>query len=389
MLTLNFLRNSGASALAVAAVAFAAPALAACPAGGTALSLGTAASVPAGAARAYTIELATGQGVIIDLAALDAQQASSNGDDEDSDSDAPKVHALSLCDASGKVLAPTPGDVFEKGGSIQTTSDGERLRFVAPAAGRYTVGVAAGDAAREVLARGRNLGASGGGVTAVSLDSTAKGKVSSSDPRMYSFSGTAGQWVELRSTSEKDTKLNLAGPARDGSYSVIASNDDSDELNPMIRRRLPVTGTYYLQVDSLSDDVGDFTLSLKRIPTPPPPPPPAPLAVGSSVAGKLADGDDVKFYTVSVVAGHSYRLELTAPYDGVVAIGLPNPVEADDADAKSAGFSEVKSIDENTSGTEKLNFTARTSGQLLVQVRSFGTDDSDGGYTLKATDLGA
>jgi hypothetical protein len=90
-----------------------------------------------------------------------------------------------------------------------------------------------------------------------------------------------------------------------------------------------------------------------------------------------------------VVAGHTYRLELTAPYDGVVAIGVPNPVEPDDGGTGAdAGFAEIKSQDANTSGTEKLTFTARSNGQLLVRIRSFGIGESDGGYTLTAVDLG-
>jgi hypothetical protein len=86
-----------------------------------------------------------------------------------------------------------------------------------------------------------------------------------------------------------------------------------------------------------------------------------------------------------VTAGHSYRLELTAAYDGVVAIGLPNPLESDGDDDK-AGFSEIKSQDSGTTGTERLNFTARSTGQLLVRVKSFGIGETDGTYTLTATD---
>jgi hypothetical protein len=82
-------------------------------------------------------------------------------------------------------------------------------------------------------------------------------------------------------------------------------------------------------------------------------------------------------------------LDLTAAYDGALSIGLPNPVEADDGgDGPGAGFSEVKSQDEGVTGTERLNFTARNNGTLLVRVKSFGLDDTNGAYTLKATDLG-
>ena len=206
---------------------------------------------------------------------------------------------------------------------------------------------------------------------------------------VFSFTGSAGQWVQLKSTSEKDTVLRLAGPDRTGEYTVIAENDDSDGLNPMIRRKLPAAGTYYLQVDSLSDEPGEFELTLKRTEAPKPPPPPAALRSGLQLAGRLADGDDIKLYSLPVVSGHSYRLDLTAPYDGVVAIGLPNPVEPDDGGEKpDTGFAEIKSQDSGTTGTEKLTFTARSTGQLLVRIKSFGIGETDGGYTLTATDLG-
>jgi hypothetical protein len=207
---------------------------------------------------------------------------------------------------------------------------------------------------------------------------------------VFSFSATAGQWVLLKSTSEKDTVLRLAGPDRTSNYAQIAENDDSDGLNPVIRRKLATTGTYYLQVDSLSDEPGEFELSLKRADAPKPPTPPMALRTGAQISGGLTDGDDVRLYTFPVVAGHSYRLDLTATYDGVVAIGLPNPVEPDDGGEKpDAGFTEIKSQDSGTTGTEKLNFTARSTGQLMVRVKSFGIGETNGAYSLKATDLGA
>jgi hypothetical protein len=103
----------------------------------------------------------------------------------------------------------------------------------------------------------------------------------------------------------------------------------------------------------------------------------------------LSGTDDIKLYTLPVIAGHSYRLSLTAPYDGVVAIGLSSPLEPDDGgDKPDAGFAELKSQDSGTTGTERLNFTARSTGQLLVRVKSFGIGETDGGYTLTATDQG-
>jgi hypothetical protein len=353
----------------------------------TPLTLGTVAPLPSGAARTYSIDLAAHQGVIVDLADMTPKASTAEGDDGDSHAPAPR--GLRLCDAQGNVLAPQPGEVFEKGGSLTSTDDGERLRFYANAAGPYLIAVAAGEAPREILVRRRDVGAGQAPIVAATLGRAQKGIASSSAPMTFSFNGTAGQWVQLKATSDKDTLLRLAAPDRSGDYAVVAENDDSDGLNPMIRRKLPVTGAYFVQVDSLADDPGEFDLTLEKIDAPKPPPPPSSLRLGAPIAGKLADGDAASVYAMPVVAGHSYRLDLTAPYDGVVAIGVPNPVEPDDGGVgPDAGFAEVKSQDSNTSGTEKLTFTARSSGQLLVRVKSFGIGDSDGAYTLTATDLG-
>ncbi|MGN6356065.1 MAG: PPC domain-containing protein [Novosphingobium sp.] len=350
------------------------------------LILGTATRVDPGAARSFNVTLAAGQGVIVDLSSLKPAAAPSGDDDHDDEDDAKApLRDLALCDTRGNRLAPLASEVFAKGGSVTAIPDGQRLRFLAPTAGRYVIGVVPSTEPREILVRERVLSAGSGGTVATALGKVEEGRVASTAPQVFSFAGTAGQWVELKSTSENDTLLRLAGPDRRGDYSELAENDDSDGLNPVIRRRLPVTGTYYLQVDSLGDETKDFTLTLRAIKAPPPPPPPAALRVGAPVRDKLANGDEARLYVLPVVAGHSYRLELTASYDGVVAIGLPNPLESDGDDDK-AGFSEIKSQDSGTTGTERLNFTARSTGQLLVRVKSFGIGETDGAYTLTAID---
>jgi len=352
------------------------------------LSIGTVVPVEPGAARSFTLSLDVREGVIVDLVSV-TPKAAEGDDDDHGDADKPAVQGIKLCDAKGNVLAPQPGEVFAKGGSLSTTEDGERLRFFAAAAGEYLVTVAPSDDPREILVRRREVGSGPQPIVSATLGKDQKGITSSATPMVFSFAGTAGQWVELKSTSEKDTLLRLAAPDREGNYSVVAENDDSDGLNPVIRRKLPMTGTYFVQVDALSEEPGEFDLTLSRIDAPKPPPPPAALRAGGSASGKLADGDAIAVYALPVVAGHSYRLELTATYDGVVAIGVPNPVEPEDGNSGAdAGFTEIKSQDSGTTGTEKLNFSARSNGQVLVRVKCFGIGETDGGYTLKAIDLG-
>ncbi|MBV1688616.1 hypothetical protein KRR38_13260 [Novosphingobium sp. G106] len=390
-------RQRAALFLAAACLApFAQAHAAGCSASGAApLSIGTVLPVEPGGARSFTLALGVREGVIVDLVRVTPKASGDEGDDEHDrddehgDSGKPALQGIKLCDAKGNILAPQPGEVFAKGGSLSTTEDGERLRFFANAAGDYLVTVAPSDEPREILVRRREVGSGPAPVVSATLGRDQKGITSSSAPMVFSFAGTAGQWVELKSTSEKDTLLRLAAPDREGNYSVVAENDDSDGLNPMIRRKLPITGTYFVQVDALSDEPGEFALTLNRIEAPKPPPPPAALRVGATVSGKLADGDAIAMYALPVAAGHSYRLELTATYDGVVAIGVPNPVEPDDGGTGAdAGFTEIKSQDSGTTGTEKLNFAARGNGQVLVRVKSFGIGETDGGYTLKVVDLG-
>jgi len=359
------------------------------------IAIGALAEVPAGPARTFAISLQRGQGVAIDLASIAPVAVPERGDHDDHErqgggNSSPAPRSLALCDADGKLLAPLPGEVFAKGGSLTATDEGERLRFSAPASGQYLISVAAGEAERELLVRRRDTGSAQTPVVSAQLGQDQKGIASSRAPMVFSFAAPAGQWVELKATSEKDTVLRLAGPDRAGDYSVIAENDDSDGLNPMLRRRLQVAGTYYLQVDSLSDEPGEFDLSLLTIAAPKPPAPPMALRAGQPVSGRFADEKGVAVYALAVQAGRSYRIDVTAAYDAAVAIGVANPVEPDNgADGPDAGFSEVKSQDGGTSGTERLAFTARTGGNLLVRVKNFGIGGTDGAYSIAVSDMGS
>lgn len=385
------LRHCLAASVAVAAVfaphgAALAAADCAAPVAGAVVA-GQALRVEPGPARAFTADLAAGQGLIIDLASLSAPGKESDSA-EDADGEQARPRELRLCDATGVLLAPLAGDVFEKGSSLSRTPDGTRLRFVAPATGRYTLWLAPSPVARELLVRNRDLGAASV-VQAAKVGSEVRGRTSSASPSLVSFAATAGQWVELKAVSESDTVLHLAGPDRSGTYTVLASNDDSEGLNPRIRRRIPVTGTYYVQVDSLSDDADDYTLGIKAVAAPPPPAPPAALRPGVQAGGRLAGTEDVRLFALPVSAGHAYRIELTADHDAVLAIGVPSPIEGEgDKDGPAGGIAEIRTQDSGLSGTERLNFTARADGQVVVLVRTLGIGETDGGFRLVATDLG-
>ena len=113
------------------------------------------------------------------------------------------------------------------------------------------------------------------------------------------------------------------------------------------------------------------------------------LRAGATVNARLADSEDIDLYALPVTGGRSYRLTLDAAYDGHLSIGVANPVEPDDGgDKADAGFAEIKSQDSGTTGSERLDFTARGNGTLMVRIKSFGIGETNGGYMLVADDLG-
>lgn len=374
-----------AGAALVAMVFVAEPALAAdCDAtGAQGVKVGTVQPLGSGDKGVFTLDLKAGEGVWIQLdPTMPTPQDGDSGDQP-----ASRPTGLKICDATGKQLAPRASDVFVSGGSLSRTSEGAlRLAFLPPAAGSYTIVADAVDDTRELLVRNRDVPENAGGPTHLEMGGSDFAKVSSTKPLIYAVQGKAGQWVKITATSDADTVLHLAAPLADG-YSVIADNDDSDGLNPKIVRKLPVTGTYYVQVESLTDDPNDVSVLIEPTEAPPPPPPPAPLKAGQTVKGTLADADARNLYRLPVTAGHTYTLKVDAPFDAVLDVGLPDPLEADGDDDTANGFASLRSVDDGTSGEETLTVTAKTTGALLVQVRSFGIDEG-ADYTLSATEAG-
>ncbi len=399
---------SGAAVAALATVS--APAAFAangpCAASSGDVTLNQVMMVEAGVARSYAVNLAAGQGVIVDLvnpeqgagdaatAAADAAMAAGGEHDHsamaaaDGSAMAEKVR---ICGASGAQLAPGRASVFdEEGGSGETsaTTDGTRLRFVAPSSGRYMIELGEISGRRELLVRNRSIEAAGEtAIMPLTVGGTANGSVAPNAPKIYSFSGTAGQWVEIKSRAEElDTAIRLAGPTSDGSMEVLGYIDDTEGLNPIMKRRLPVTGEYLVQVTSVVGGSGDFTISLDRTAAPPPPPPAAMLREGQTINGRLTSTDEFRTFTFDGKAGESYSLELNAKYDAWIKLGLINPLEASGSETETdGGFTMLRSADDNLEGTEKLNFTMARDGRLNVEVRTYGLPESeaDYGFTLK------
>jgi len=98
-----------------------------------------------------------------------------------------------------------------------------------------------------------------------------RGMLSSSDARLtddtyfdeYVFSGRRGETVVVRMESGSfDTFLHL-GVLRYGQWQSLSTDDDGGGgTNSQIELQLPEDGTYAIRANSLSRDVGEYTLSL-------------------------------------------------------------------------------------------------------------------------------
>jgi len=183
---------------------------------------------------------------------------------------------LVVTDGDGQVVA-TDDD-----GGADTNS---RLQLQLPEDGTYTVyassfsGRATGEyeltltALREAGADSSGDGSSGDGSQAdLTYGDTVTGDIVQSSPRdpvfgklavPYTFSGSAGDNVEIRMNSEVfDTYLVLTDE-RD--REVQSDDDGGSGVNSQIHQTLPETGTYTIWATSFSDDsTGRFTLSLDR-----------------------------------------------------------------------------------------------------------------------------
>lgn len=338
----------------------------ACARGGAAgaIALGQPIRVEAGTAPRFQIELAEAEEVAIVL-----QPAGP----------APDATAIELCDEAGIALAMLPGQPPVPG--IHTA------RFAAPTTGRFTLVVAPAAVARTLSASTPEAPAIVYDAVPIAFGANASARIIKDSPRTWSFTGKAGQWVRITANSDSDTALHLAGPAPGGGIAQLGDDDDSIGLDPLIQRKLPISGTYYIRVESLADEPDDVLLQLREVAAPAPPPVPIAIAPGATVTGKLANDAARAFYDLPVSAGRTYRVTLATTFSGALDIGLADPFEPTGT-GPATGIAPRLTTDVGAPGKAMLAFTAASAGHVLIQIRSLGIGETDGGYTLSINESG-
>lgn len=285
--------------------------------------------------------------------------------------------SLEICDPAGVPIAgePVPGP------------EGHLLvQFTAPAAGRYVVAVAAGDAARSLTLRVPQGPAAD--ATPLAFGSPVFAHLVPRARRLWSFEGKAGQWVRIAATSEGGAALRLALPEGTTAPDLHGEGESSEGREPQITRKLPVDGVYRIEVRALGDAPDDLTLDVRELAFPPPPLASADLRPGTPLRGALSAEGDAKLYDIAVQAGRSYEVEATATFDLALDIGLADPLEPADG-TPASGISVLRMADASRSGSETIAFTAASDGHVLLRVRGLGVFDGGEDYTLALREIAA
>lgn len=283
---------------------------------------------------------------------------------------------LEVCDLAGAALAAE---------TAASPGGGLVVRFTAPAAGRYIIVAPAAPGSRTLRLRTAHTPFTG--ASPLIIGHTVFARLAPQMPRAWSFEGKAGQWVRIAAASRSDTSLRLVGPAAEGKSSVLGEDDDSEGLNPLIQRKLHVSGTYIVEVQSLGEESDDITLEVRDLPAPPPPGPPAALRPGAEARGTLASLADRDLYDIAVRSGHTYRIAASAHFDLALDLGLADPLEPANG-ALASGISVQRTADNTRSGGEVAAFTAAADGHVLIRVRGLGIADGGEDYTVTLSETG-
>ena len=282
---------------------------------------------------------------------------------------------------------------------LETDDDGgentnSRLRFVAPRTGSYLVLV---QAYREegvgpyTLSVQQAPAPTTGEAQSIRIGGTEEGRLEDTDNYddeedryydVYTFTGRAGQRIQIDMSSEFDTYLEL-GRLDGCDWEELQSDDDGspDGTDSRIRYTLPEDGEYSIRATSYSDATGSYTLALVERP--------APvvraaqrITAGEEAEGALDDDDSVleadgSYYDLWTYQGHAgeeLRVNMmSSDFDTYVAIGRMVGGE----------FEEIATMDDGGEGTNTLlEITLPSDGEYVIRANSFRAEQT-GDYTLR------
>jgi hypothetical protein len=230
----------------------------------------------------------------------------------------------------------------------------------------------------------------------IRIGQTVTGTLTASSPKMtergrfrvYRFNGQSGQRVIITLRSgDFDAYLTLARTVS-GITDAIATDDDrgggEKNTDSRVRATLPVTGTYLVVAQSLSEDgVGAYSLSVEQAPA-------AttavsrPIALGQTVSGRLDETDavlesDETFYDTWTLTGRKgQRIQIDMRSDSLDSFLSFGRME-------NGEFSSLKTDDDGGGELHsKLVITLPDDGQYVIRANEVGA--KTGAYTLAVTE---
>ena len=266
----------------------------------------------------------------------------------------------------------------DSGGTLNS-----RIRFTAPAAGTYTI--QASSFGSDTMGS-YNLAVSPTVIVpppvprALTLGQSLSGSVSPSGPTredtgqpydLFTFEANAGQIVVFTMNSPDFDSYLEVGQNMEWGFEPLYSDDDSGgDLNSRMVYRFTDAGTYTLRAMGLSESsTGNFTVAAEAYPQPAEPRPTT-LRMNRIMRGALEEGEVVNanmqfydVYSIRVREGQEVRISMRSDtLDSYLEAGMLTP----------AGWAVAASDDDsgggNTGLDAQLNFTAQTSGTLIVRA---------------------
>lgn len=235
-----------------------------------------------------------------------------------------------------------------------------RLVFTAPQDGSYTINVMSFSG---VATGAYTLTLESQVATAITYDTPVDTKMAGITPLYFTFSGAAGDVLDIFAVSatDEDTRLTLRGP--DGLE--VASDDDNGEgANPYIRHAiLPSTGAYQVELAPFggSELSGNITVTVEQTEL-------LTLSATPQTVKVGGDNPDVEVFSVEVTAGTTYRIVvgLDASSTAGASIEILNP---------GSTFSDTGISAYGATSRLAMDFAATASGQAIVRIRSSAFTD--------------
>ena len=238
--------------------------------------------------------------------------------------------------------------------------------------------------------------------TAVRAGQTVSGALTASSPRLddnshyqlYSYHGQAGEHVTVTLKSKAFDAYVAFGQMQNGTFKVLASDDDSGGgTDAQVEATVPATGDYLIRANTLAaDETGDFTLTVTSGAAPASAQAASVGAVrgmvrvGQTVNGSLSasdpKADDDSYYQMWSFqgrAGQPLTIDLRSNnFDAYLAWGT----------LRDGRFSQIASDDDGGGNTDaRLVVTPTADGVYAIRVNTLSAGET-GAYTLTLTQGG-